>query len=107
MKSRYGFTSQGKKAMSLEINRQILEQKDKFFRGIEIMILYTAYVELGFRKKRLKRFYKAIIRNYKEMCEFYQMDDTFPAEYKLRDIGIDIDELRKENEVSKNDENQI
>ena len=100
MKSRYGFTSQGKKAMVREINRQILEQEDKFSRGIEIMVLWTLYKELGFGKKRLKRFYKAIIQNYKDMCKFYEMDDTFPAECKLRDIGIDVDELRKENEVS-------
>ena len=101
MKSRYGFTSQGKKAMDREIRRQILAQEDKFSMGIEIMLLYTLHIELGFGKKRLKRFYKKMIQNYKEMCKFYEMDDTFPAECKLRDIGIDIDELRKENGVTK------
>ena len=101
MKARYGFTSQSKKAMIREINRQTLEQQDKFIQAIDAMILWTLHLELGFGKKRLKRFYNAVIRNYKEMCEYYQMDDTYPAEYKLREIGVDLDELRKENEVTK------
>lgn len=97
MRARYGFTSQSKKAMIQEINRQIVEQQDKFIQEIDAMILYTLYVELGFGKKRLERFYKAVIRNYKELCKFYEMDDTYPAEYKLREIGVDLDKLRKDN----------
>jgi hypothetical protein len=96
MKSRYGFTSQGKKAMIREINRQTLEQKDEFMKDIDAMILYTLHAELGFGKKRLERFYKAVIRNYKDMCAFYETDDTYPAEYKLREIGVDLRELRAE-----------
>lgn len=97
MKARYGFTSQGKKAMIQEINRQILEQQNKFIEDIDAMILWTLRLELGFGKKRLERFYRAVIRNYKEMCEYYQMNDTYPAEYHLRQIGVDLDKLRKEN----------
>lgn len=96
MKSRYGFTSQGKKAMRREINRQLLEQKDEFMKDIDAMILWTFRVELGFGKKRLKRIYRAVIRNYKEMCKIYETDDTYPAEYKLREIGVDLRELRAE-----------
>ena len=97
MKARYGFTSQSKKAMRLEINRQIVEQRDQFMNDVDAMILWTARTELGFGKKRLERFYRAVIRNYKEMCERYQMDDTYPAEYKLREIGVDLNKLREEN----------
>lgn len=97
MKARYGFTSQGKKAMIREINRHIVEQEDKFIQQIDAMILYTLHVELGFGKKRLERFYRAIIRNYKDLCKRYEMDDAFPAECILRDIGVDLDKLRKEN----------
>ena len=97
MKSRYGFTSQSKKAMNREINRQILEQEDKLIQGIDAVILWTLHSELGFGKERLERFYKAVIRNYKELCKYYEMDDTYPAEYNLRKIGVDLDRLRKEN----------
>jgi hypothetical protein len=99
VKARYGFTGQSKKAMIQEINRQILEQKDGFIHNIEIMILWTLHTELGFGKRRLKKFYKAFTRNYKEMCKTYEMDDAYPAECKLREIGVDLEELRKENEV--------
>lgn len=97
MKSRYGFTSQGKKNMIKELRRQAVEVEKKLMEDIDAMILWTAHVELGFGKKRLKRFYRAVIRNFIEMCEYYQMNDTYPAEYKLREIGVDMDELRKEN----------
>jgi hypothetical protein len=96
MKARYGFTSQGKKAMISEIKRQIKEQEDEYIRGIDAVFLWWAYTELGYRKKRLIRSYKSFIRTYKEMCEYYQMDDTYPAEYKLREIGVDLDSLRKD-----------
>ena len=99
MKSRYGFTSQGKKAMVKEINRQILEQQEKFLQDIDVMVLWTLRKELGFGKKRLERFYKAVLRNYKELCKVYEMDDVYPAEYKLREIGVDIDKLRNENKL--------
>lgn len=97
MKSRYGFTSQSKKAMVQEINRQILDQKEKFFESVDAMILWTLHNELGFGKKRIERFYKAVIRNYKDMCKYYEVDDTYPAEYKLREIGVDLSQLRKES----------
>lgn len=98
MKAKYGFQfkTPGKKAMNLEINSQIVAKKDEFMNGIDSVILWTARTDLGFGKKRLKRLYKSIIRNYNEMCKYFQMDDTYPAEYELRKLGIDMDELRKE-----------
>lgn len=99
MKARYGFTGQSKKAMIQEINRQILEQKNTFTQNIEIMILWTLHNELGFGKRRLKKFYKTFTRNYNAMCKAYEMDDAYPAECKLREIGVDLDEWKKENEV--------
>ena len=96
MKARYGFTSQSKKAMIQEINRQIVEQEDKFIQNIDALILWTLHKELNFGKKRLERFYRAVIKNYKSLCEYFEMDDTYPAEYRLRQIGVDIDKLRKE-----------
>lgn len=96
MKARYGLNSQSRKAMKSEINRQIVEQKDKFIEDVDTMVLWTLRTELGFGKKRIERFYRAIIRNYKEMCKHYQMEDTYPAEFKLREIGVDLNKLREE-----------
>ena len=96
MKARYALNSQSKDAMKKEINRQILIQQDKFLNCIDAMVLWTLRVELGFGKERLERFYKAVCLNYREMCSFFAMNDTYPAEYKLREIGVDLDKLRKE-----------
>lgn len=99
MKSRYAFNSQSRDAMKKEINRQILIQQDKLMNGIDAMVLWTLHNELGFGKKRLERFYKAVCSNYLEMCAFFETDDTYPAEQKLREIGVDLDRLRKEVDV--------
>lgn len=95
MKVRTYFSPTGQTAMIHEINRQILEQKSKFMSDIDAVILWTLHTEYGFGKTRLKRFYDAVIQNYNEMCSFYEMDDTYLAVHNLREIGIDLDELRK------------
>lgn len=97
MKARYGFTPQGRKAKDREIKRQILEAQDELIRDIDAVFLWTLRTELGFGKKRIERIYSAVIRNFKEMCEFYAMNDAYPAVYHLREIGVDLDQLRKEN----------
>ena len=97
MKARYGMTSQGRSAMVKEINRQIAEQEEKYIRGIDTMILWMLHVEFGFGKQRLERAYKAIGREYEEMRKFFETDDTFPAEYKLKEIGVDMEKLRNED----------
>ena len=56
MKARYGLNSQSRKAMKSEINRQIVEQKDKFIEDVDTMVLWTLRTELGFGKKRIERF---------------------------------------------------
>ena len=102
MKTRNYFAPQGRAAMIREINQQILEQKEKFISDLDAVILLGLHKEFGFGKTRLERAYKSIIRNYKEMCSFYETDDIYPAKQILREIGVDLDKLRKEV----NDENQ-
>jgi hypothetical protein len=98
MKARYGFSSQGSAAMKKEIRRQIAEQEDKYIKGIDTMFLWALHVEFGFGKKRLERAYKAIGREYEQMRKFFETDEVFPAEYKLKEIGIDMEKLRNEVE---------
>lgn len=97
MKSRYAFNSQSRSAMLQEIKRQVKAQEEELVRSVDAMVLWTLHTELGFGKKRLERFYKKIIQNYNEMCEFYLMNDAYPAKYKLREMGVDLDKLRKES----------
>ena len=96
MKARYGFNSQSRSAMKQEIRRQIVEQKEIFMDGIDAVILWFLHAELGHGKTRLERDYKRICEVYREMCRFYETDETFPAELKLKEMGIDVEKLRKE-----------
>lgn len=48
-----------KKAMDMEINRQIVEADRRYADDIDAMVLYTLHVHLGFGKKRLRKFYFA------------------------------------------------
>ena len=61
------------------------------------MFLWALHKEFGFGRERLIRAYKAIGREYEEMRRFFETDEVFPAEYKLREIGVDINKLRNDD----------
>lgn len=84
------------KAMAKEIDRQIIENSEVFMNNVDAMLLWTLHVEFGFGKKRLEQAFRAFNREYEKMCEFFQMQDAYPAKYKLKEIGVDMEELRNE-----------
>lgn len=97
MKARYGFSSQSNAAMKQEIRRQIAEQEKIYIQCIDVMFLWALHKEFGFGRERLIRAYKAIGREYEEMRRFFETDEVFPAEYKLREIGVDIEKFRNDD----------
>ena len=48
-------TAAERKAMDMEINRQIVEADRRYADDIDAMVLYTLHVHLGFGKEMLKR----------------------------------------------------
>lgn len=86
------------KAMTEEINRQIIECEKEWDRAFEAMIAYTLYAHYGFTKRKLLNFRKFFKEEYEYLKVKFQMNDTYPAEYELKKIGYDIDELLKEDE---------
>ena len=93
-------TAAEKKAMNIEINRQLVEREKQYAADIDAMVLYTLMAHYGWKKKRLKRFWKAFIAEHKALREFYQMDEPGDNEWlahrMLKEIGVDIDEWYKE-----------
>lgn len=93
-------TAAEKKAMNIEINRQLVERDKQYAADIDAMVLYTLMAHYGWKKKRLKRFWKAFITEHKALREFYQMDEPGDNEWlahrMLKEIGVDIDEWYKE-----------
>jgi hypothetical protein len=69
-------------------------------RKADISILYALHNVFGFGAIRCRRFYHAMIENHFQMCEDFQCkgDDShyWVMEKRLKDAGIDVDELRRE-----------
>lgn len=95
-------TAAERKAMNLEINRQIAERDEKYKEDIDAMILYVLMVHYGWKKKRLRRFWKAFIAEHKALREFYQMDKPGEGEWlahrMLKEIGVDVHQWYEEDE---------
>lgn len=77
-----------------EIDQQILEHDEAYSLDIDAMVLWTLHVYLGFGKKRLERFYRDMLKEHIHMREVYEMDDTYPERYKLKELcNVDVEAL--------------
>ena len=96
------FTSAEKKAMDMEIQRQLAEYDRKHELEIDAMVLWVLHVTEGFGEKRLKRFYDGFAPALDALIHRYDMDDSdqvWLCTKQLKEHGIDIskwhDERRK------------
>ena len=96
-----------RKAMDMEINRQIVEADRRYTDDIDSTVLYTLRVHLGFGKKRLRKFYDAFSAEHDRLIQSYQMPDdyTWLCKEMLKRIGVDVEawtrERREPNEAEK------
>lgn len=97
-------TAAEKKAIDIEIDRQIAEKDAQYAVDIDAMVLYTLMAHYGWKKKRLKRFWDAFIVEHKELRERYQMnepgDNEWLAHQKLKAIGVDVHQWYKEEQFN-------
>ena len=63
-------TAAEKKAMNIEINRQIAEKDRQYAEDIDAMVLYTLMAHYGWKKKRLKKFCNALCSSMKAFQNF-------------------------------------
>ena len=92
-------SSAEKKAMQIEIHRQIAEYDRNNLNEIDAVILWTLHEEYGWGRIRLKRFYKSVNTAIRKLLDRYEMDDSdsvWLCTYKLKEYGIDLDEWEKE-----------
>lgn len=92
------FTVAERKAMDMEINRQIIEADKRYTDDIDAMILYTLAVHLGFGPKRLRRFYEAVAAEHDRLIRHYEMPDdyTWLCKEELKKIGVDVEAWNRE-----------
>lgn len=99
-------TASEKKAMDIEINRQIAERISQYAADVDAMVLYTLMAHYGWKKKRLKKFWNAFIEEHKALREFYQAnepgDNEWLAHRMLKEIGVNINEWYKEVQSNEN-----
>ena len=90
-----------KKAMNLEIQRQLAEYDKKHATEIDALILWVLHSEFGFGEKRLRRFYDRFNKAIAELLERYVMeenDKVWLCTYLLKQYGINLEKWREEGE---------
>lgn len=92
-------TSSEKRAMNMEIQRQLIDYEKKHRKEISSTILWHLHTQLGLGPKRLKRFYEEFIESMNGLNHRYldyDMDAIFVCTKLLKDYGIDLDEWEEE-----------
>lgn len=91
-------TAAEKKAMNMEIQRQLAEYDRKNTNEIDAIVLWNLHVIFGFGPKRLKKFYDAFGKQLEELCQKYEIDSTdevWLCTKQLKNYGIDLEEWSK------------
>lgn len=82
------FTAAERKAMNLEIQRQLAEYSRKHANEIDAIILWQLHAQYGFGEKRLRRFYDRFKAEYFDLIKRYEMDEgdnIWLNTYKLKE----------------------
>ena len=90
-------TAAEKKAMDMEIKRQLADYSRKHIDEIDSMILWNLHEIFGFGTKRLKRFYDGFHVEMDALINRYELDGSDQAwlcSEKLKNLGIDINDWR-------------
>lgn len=92
-------TAAERKAMEIEIRKQVAEFDRNNLREIDAIILWELHIQLGLGPERMKRFYKGFHKSIRELLERYELDDNdqvWLCTQMLKDYGIDLEEWMKE-----------
>lgn len=86
------------KAMMAEIRRQQKQWTEDMEKNVDVAVLWMLHELCGFGPKRLHDFFEGFNRVYDELVAYYDMVDDLPWIYerKLKEIGVDVAEWRKE-----------
>ena len=87
-------TAKERKAMEIEINRQILEADRQYQDDIDAAVLWALHQHLGFGEKRLRDFYEAFTKVHDELRKYYECENDEEAmcivHERLKRIGVDV-----------------
>jgi hypothetical protein len=88
-------TAAEKKAMDIEIRKQLAEDLIKHEDEVDAIVLYALGQEFGWGATRMRRLWEIVHNGYRELCKRYEMDPTedgpWLIQYKLKkEKGVDI-----------------
>ena len=85
-------------AIKAEAVKQVYEARERLFHDMDAVIMWTLHEEFGFGEKRLKRFFNAFVKTYRQLQDFYELgnETSFVCKEKLKQIGVDVDAWNKE-----------
>lgn len=92
-------TAAEKKAMNLEIQRQLAEYDEKHRLEIDAMALWILHTEFGFGPTRLKRFHRGFGKAYNDLIAGYGTDDPdaiWKYDKKLAEYGVNLKEWEED-----------
>ena len=87
------------KLVNEECRKKLLELDEEFSADYEAAILWQLHEMFGFGQSRLIRFYKAFATMHEQLRKHYEIsqdEQGWLYRQKLLGIGVDVDELRKE-----------
>lgn len=99
------FNKKEQEAIDKEIFQQIVENDKVFDMDKESSILWMLHEQFGFGPKRLRRAWEMMYAETLKLREYYEMeqkDDGWLARYKLKSLGVDVEQWYKEWEEKNN-----
>lgn len=93
-------TKDEKKGLDIELKKELAEYDQKHAAELDAFILWELHTQLGFGKKRLKRFFDKFDPAMQTMIEHYCMngsDREWLCTEKLKEIGVDINQWNDES----------
>ena len=94
-----------KKALKIEINRQLAEYDTKHKLELQALFLWTLHEQLGFGEKRLRQFFDIFDKALDDLIERYDLEESDSAwlcTLKLKEHGISIEDWNDNKENNRN-----
>lgn len=93
-------TAAERKALDIEVKRQLAEYTKKHATEIDAMFLWYLHKDFGFGVKRLKQVFTGFHPRIMELCDRYEMheegDTVWLCTQMLKEMGVDLEEWLKE-----------
>lgn len=100
-KTIYGaeLTAAEKKAMNMEIERQLAEFTRKHAVEIEALVLRQIRRKLDYDEAQLREFFDSFDDDLEALCKYYEMgeeDKAWLCTHELKEEGFDVEQWHKE-----------